>query len=72
MDKKVMGKFKDECGGKIIEDFCGLQAKLHSYKMCEDRKTEKRFKGVKTNVVDRTTRFDDYEKSFSHNEQLRK
>ena len=41
---------KDETGGKIIEEFVGLRAKLYSYKMFEgkDRKLEmKKCKGVK-------------------------
>ena len=33
--KKVHGKFKDEAGGKIIEEFLGLRAKLYSYNMFE-------------------------------------
>jgi len=65
--------FKDECAGKTFENFCGLRAKLYSDKMCEDGKTEKRYKGVKTNAIDRTISFDDYKKYLvSQNEQLRK
>ena len=40
-NKKVIGMFKDEAGGKIIEEFVGLRAKLYSYKMFES-KTQKR------------------------------
>jgi len=39
INKKVMGKFKDEACGKQIEEFVGLSAKLYSYKMTgEDHK----------------------------------
>ena len=44
--KKVPGMMKDEAGGKIIEEFVGLRAKLYSYKMFEG-KEEKKCKGIK-------------------------
>ena len=45
-NKKVLGGFKDEVGGKIIEKFVGLRAKLYSYKMLEGEENKK-CKGVK-------------------------
>ena len=41
MNKKVVGMFKDEAGGKIIEEFVGLRAKLYSYKMFESEEEKK-------------------------------
>jgi len=32
MNKKLPGMFKDECGGEIISEFCGLRAKLYAFK----------------------------------------
>ena len=34
-NKKVLGMFKDEAGGKLIDEFVGLRANLYSYKMFE-------------------------------------
>ena len=58
-NKKVVGMFKDEAGGKIISEFVGLRPKLYAYKMHEG-KEEKRCKGVKKAAVKRSINFEDY------------
>jgi len=45
-NKKVVGMFKDEAGGKIIAEFVRLRSKLYSYKMLNEGE-EKKCKGVK-------------------------
>ena len=70
--KKVPGMMKDEAGGKIIEGFVGLRAKLYSYKMFEG-KEEKKCKGIKKAVIKKHISFDDYvECLFSKKLQMRK
>lgn len=59
VNKKVLGKMKDECNGEIITHFCGLRSKLYAYKI-ENSKVEKRAKGVKRSVVERSLNFEDY------------
>ena len=56
---KVIGMFKDECGGEIMHEFVGLRAKLYSYKMYEGDETKK-CKGVKSSVVKKEITFKDY------------
>ncbi|PFX11276.1 hypothetical protein AWC38_SpisGene25094, partial [Stylophora pistillata] len=73
VNKKVVGVMKDEAGGKIIEEFVGLRAKLYSYKMFDDGKEEKKCKGVKIGVVKRTINFDDHKRClFGGGKQHRK
>src|SRR6218665_2543703 len=71
INKKVIGMFKDEAGGKQIEEFVGLRAKLYSYRM--DGEDHKMCKGVKKYVVTKGTTHDDYKDClFTKREQLRK
>ena len=71
-NKKVLGMFKDEVGGKVIDEFIGLRAKLYSYKMVEGEESKK-CKGVKKSVVKKSIAHEDYKKClFTGKEQLRK
>ena len=69
INKKVLGMFKDEAGGKIIKEFVGLRAKLYSYKMFEGEES----KGIKKQVVEKSITHEDYKTClFTGKEQLRK
>ena len=46
INKKVLGMFKDELGGKIMTEFCALRAKAYAYLM-DDGTEHKRAKGTK-------------------------
>ena len=61
VNKKVIGKFKDEAAGKQITHFVGLRPKLYTFKVEEKGKTRKA-KGVKKNVIKKSLSFEDYKK----------
>ena len=64
--------FKDEAGGKVIDEFVGLRAKLYSYKMFEGEQSKK-CKEVKKYVVKKSIAHEDNTKClFTGKEQLRK
>ena len=72
INKKVLGKFKDEAAGKVIKEFVGLRAKLYSYKM-DEGKENKRCKGIKKAVVEKSIRHEDYKTCLTTGkEQLRR
>ena len=71
-NKKVLGMFKDEASGKVIDEFVGLRAKLYSYRMFEGEESKK-CKGVKKSVVKKSISQEDYKNClFTGKEQLRK
>ena len=71
-NKKVPAMMKDEAGGRIIEEFIGLRAKLYSYRVFEG-KEEKKCKGIKKFVVRKDISHEDYKEClFSKKPQMRK
>ena len=46
INKKVLGKFKDELGGKTMSEFCALKAKTYACKLNDDSECKKA-KGTK-------------------------
>ena len=64
--------FKDEVGGKVIDEFVGFRPKLYSYKMFEGEESKK-CKGVKKSVVKKSIAHEDYKKClFTGKEQLQR
>ena len=58
-NKKVIGKFKDELGGKIMTEFCALRAKAYAYKLDDDTEMKKA-KGTKKCIVKTEITFKNY------------
>ena len=58
-NKKVIGLFKEENGGEILLEFCGLRAKCYATKM-HDGTESKKCKGVKKAVVKKGLTIEDY------------
>jgi hypothetical protein len=58
-NKKVLGKFKDECVAKPMLEFCGIRSKMYSFIM-PDKKEKKTAKGVKTSVMKTDMHHQDY------------
>ena len=56
-NKKDIGKFKDELGGKVMAEFVGIRPKMYSY---AGEESGKRAKGVKKSVLKKTISHDDY------------
>ena len=69
VNKKVIGMFKHELGGKIIKEFCALRAKTYTYLMDDDSKNKKA-KGVKRCVVKRRLMFENYKDSLFNNKTI--
>ena len=69
VNKKVIGMFKDELGGKIMKEFCALRAKTYTYLM-EDDSEMKKAKGVKRCIVKRRLMFENYKDSLLNNKTM--
>ena len=58
MNKKVIGMFKDELGGKIMKEFCAPRAKTYAYLMDDDSEKKKN-KETKNCIIKRRIKFED-------------
>ena len=59
VNKKVIVKFEDELGGKIMTEFIPLRAKTYAYLLDDDSEVKKA-KGVRRCVINRILRFGNY------------
>ena len=75
INKKVLGKFKDELVGKIMTEFVGLRAKTYSYLPDGDNDEDyeknkminKKAKGTKKCVIKRELILDNYKELLFDN-----
>ena len=58
-NKKVIGLFKDESGGRIMKEFCTIRAKTYSY-LLDDNSEVKKSKGTKKCLIKRELMFENY------------
>ena len=58
-NKKVIGLFKDELGGKVMTEFIALRAKAYAY-ITEDGSVHERAKGTKKCIIKREIMFEHY------------
>jgi len=65
-NKKVLGKFKDECSKSPIVEFIAIRSKMYCYR-CDDNKLIKKIKGIKKSCVDKEITFDDYKNCVFEN-----
>ena len=64
VNKIMLGMFKDEAEGKVIDEFVGLRAKMYSFKILNNEKIKnlrtKKCKGVKKLVVEKSIMHENY------------
>ena len=69
INKKVIGMFKNELGGKIIKEFCAPRATTYAYLMDDDSE-QKEAKGTKKCIIKRGIKFEDYKDSLFNNNTI--
>lgn len=68
-NKKVLGKFKDECNGKIITHFIGLKPKSYVFKIYNAKKEEKKSKGIVKHKVRKELNYSNYEDTLENDKK---
>lgn len=65
----MLGKFKDECGGNVIQEFVGLRSKLYSYRV-KDVDICKA-KGIMRNTISKEITLNHYKNCLFRNSVVR-
>ena len=69
VNKKVIGKFKDESTGIPITEFVGLRSKMYSY-VKDNEQTARTAKGIKKQVIIKDIKHEDYKEVLFNNKQM--
>ena len=69
-NKKVVGRMKDECAGRLIAEYVSLRPKMYSILEADGRNIKKA-KGVKKSIVSANIQHEDYEKTLSEKKTSR-
>jgi hypothetical protein len=72
-NKKVLGKFKDEANGIVLDEIVALMAKLYALKLCiedepEEKSCIKKAKGIKNLYLKKNLKFEHYKKCLMDKE----
>ena len=68
-NKRVIGMFKDELGGKNMDKTCRFRAKAYAY-ITEDGSVHKRAKGTKKCIIKREIMFEHYKDCLFNNKTI--
>ena len=71
-NRKVIGLFEDELGGKIMIEFVELRVKTYAYLMDDDDSEHKKAKGTKKCVLKRRLMFKNYKDCLFNNKIILK
>ena len=69
VNKKVIGKFKDEAAGMPIVEFVGLRSKMYSY-IKDNEQSSRTAKGIKKNVIKKQLGHDKYKDVLFNEKQI--
>ena len=61
-NKKVIGKFKDELNGKVMEEIICIKSKAYSFTVGKEKEEHKKLKGISRTTVNNDISFKDYKK----------
>ena len=68
-NKKVIGKFKDECQSIPVAEFIGLRSKMYSYTK-DNNQNNRTAKGIKKNIIKKNITHENYKNVLFNNEQM--